>query len=451
MVEPARTVDAFVQDLRWGTHLCHFYGSRDDLVDTLVPYFAQGLRANEKCLWVTAEPLRAADAATALSAAVPDLAARRARGQVEILDHSEWYQRGGATNTAGALSGWVEREERALAEGWAGLRLTGNTAFLQRHEWSGFLDYEAQVSGTFAPRRIVGLCSYPLHRCGAAEVLDVVRTHDYALSRREGAWEVVESASARVARSELARVNTQLEARVAERTAALEAALRARDDFLAVASHELRTPLSALRLSVAALVRAADQGVSSDDDARRRLARAEAQCHRLVRLVETLLDVTRVRSGQLALALDDVDLAALAGDVLDRMGDTLVAAGCCPLLRADAPVRGRWDRVRLEQVLTNLLQNAARYAGGGPVEVEVRALHGAAVVTVRDHGPGISPARRARLFEAFERIDRDDRRGGLGLGLWIAKRVVEAHGGRIELRDAPGGGCAFVVTLPAAV
>jgi signal transduction histidine kinase len=382
---------------------------------------------------------------------VPDLDARAARGQIDILDHAEWYQRAGRTDTDGALRGWVDREYRALAQGWAGLRLTGNTAWLERSGWSSFMEYESRVSGTFAPRRILGLCSYSLDRCGADDVLDVVRHHEFALARRDGAWELLESAALKAAKAELARANADLEQHVRERTADLERALRSRDDFLSIAAHELRTPVTALRLALESFLRAHERGTSSPEEGARRVARAAAQTERLAKLVNDLLDVSRARSGDMLLALDDVDVARLACDVSARLSERLARAGCVVSVRTPGPVVGRWDRLRLEQVITSLLANAARHAPGKPVELAVdRARDGGAVLVVSDHGPGIPVAERERIFEEFTRLDPAHAAGGFGLGLWIVRRIVEAHGGTVTVGGASGEGATFMVSLPPA-
>lgn len=433
--------------LPWGTHVCHFFRSAEDLAETLVPFFKRGLERNESCLWVASKPFPAAAAARALGEVVPDLERRIARGQLEIVDHDDWYLRTGRADAEGTLAAWAEREQRALAQGFSGLRLTGNTAWLDRSSWSCFMEYESHVSAHFAPRRIVGLCSYHLDCCAGDQVLDVVRHHQSALARRDGVWEVVESAALKVAKQELAHANERLEARVAERTAQLEAALRARDEFLSVASHELKTPVAALQLILGTMRRGAERGTTTLADLGRRAQRAEDECERLARLVDDLLEVSRARTGLLELAPVRLDLADLAHDVAARLGPALQRAGCRVAVDAPAPVEGTWDRHRLEQVLSSLLANAARHAPGTEVRLTVWREGPRGVVGVRDFGPGVPADRRDRLFEAFARLG-DLPSGGFGLGLWIARQLVQAHGGTITHEAPSDGGARFTVTLP---
>lgn len=175
----------------WGTHFCQFYQSREDLLDALVPYVAAGLRNNESCMWVTSSPLTPADARQALGRALPDLGERFSRGQVDILPHTEWCLEGGAFDLNRVLNGWISRLNRARSAGYSGLRVTGNTAWLEKKDWASFTEYEEAINRVIGGRRMLALCTYSLDRCGAAEVMDVIRNHEFALIRREGGWEVI--------------------------------------------------------------------------------------------------------------------------------------------------------------------------------------------------------------------------------------------------------------------
>jgi signal transduction histidine kinase/ActR/RegA family two-component response regulator len=186
-------------EVPWGSHLCQFYRSKADLIETLVPYFVAGLELNERCIWIASEPLGAADCWRQLEARVPDLAERARRGQIEIMDYADWYTRGDALDGASTLRRWLDAEAEARQNGYAGLRLTGNTFALDQKDWAAFSDYEASVQATFHNRRIIALCSYCRDRCSADEIIDVIRNHDCALVRREGDWEAVHSAGEMVA------------------------------------------------------------------------------------------------------------------------------------------------------------------------------------------------------------------------------------------------------------
>lgn len=186
-----------IGDVPWGAHFCQFYENEQDLVDILVPYFAAGLRNNEFCMWVTSEPLRAEEARAALSRHIHNLDEYFHKGQIEILEHSQWYTLGGKFESGRVLAGWVNKLEAAQARGFDGLRLSGNTFWLEKPDWQDFTDYEATVDTVIGRYRMLALCTYSLARCGALEIMDVVSNHAFALIKRAGRWQLIESAERR--------------------------------------------------------------------------------------------------------------------------------------------------------------------------------------------------------------------------------------------------------------
>jgi signal transduction histidine kinase len=221
--------------------------------------------------------------------------------------------------------------------------------------------------------------------------------------------------------------------------------LRLRDDFLSIASHELKTPLTSLGLQSESL--RAQAGRASPEAVARKAEAIRRNVERLGRLVTALLDLSRIRSGRLDLEIEEVDLADVAREVVGRFDEEARRAGSELRLVARAPVAGRWDRLRLDQVLTNLVSNALKYGAGQPVEVVVEARGPWAVLEVRDRGIGIDPGDQGRIFERFERAVSDRNYGGFGLGLWIVRRIVEALGGHVSVESARGRGAAFRVEL----
>ncbi len=198
-------------DLQPGAHIGQFYWDQRDLLETLVPYFVAGLRQLERCIWVCSEPLRAADARSALATVVADLAERERSGQIDICDHEEWYARHGELSPDRVIECWLTAEEEALAAGYEGLRINGNTFWLEPNQWTAFAEYEAKVHAAFRGRKIVALCSYPLSKCGSHHIVDVLHNHSSSLVRSASGWDVVHGATAALASLESGRFRTRHE------------------------------------------------------------------------------------------------------------------------------------------------------------------------------------------------------------------------------------------------
>lgn len=230
----------------------------------------------------------------------------------------------------------------------------------------------------------------------------------------------------------------------------LRQAIRTRDEFLSIASHELRTPLSTLSLHTEGLQRSLKNQPQETWDAERlqhRLAIVQDQAVRLEQIVESLLDVSRVSQGRLPMRIETVDLTAVAQDVVHRLTDDAAQVGTVLSFQADGPLPGQWDPMRLDQVVTNLVVNAIKYGRGKPVDVRVTSEGRQARLSVRDHGIGIAPEDHERIFSQFERAVSEDHYGGFGIGLWIARQIVDAFGGTITVASQPGEGACFTVTL----
>lgn len=231
----------------------------------------------------------------------------------------------------------------------------------------------------------------------------------------------------------------------------LERAVALRDEFLSIASHELRTPLTSLQVQSQALDRLLERGDLSrltPERLHRSMGVMRSQIAALTALVDDLLDVSRIGAGRLPLQPQSVDLAELVRDVTARLGPQASQSGCVLEVTSDAALVGLWDRGRLEQVLVNLLTNSFKYGAGRPVHVSTEQREGQAVLTVRDHGIGIAFEDQPRVFERFGRAASSAQYGGLGLGLYITREIVESHGGRVGLQSAPGQGATFTVALP---
>jgi len=244
--ELRKTGISVVGDIPWGTHFCHFYETKEDLLDILIPYFKTGLENNESCVWVVSDPLGEEEAKNAFIQAVPEADRYLVEGHIEIVSHNifpfsrqqtspaghieivphtEWYLKGGVFIAEKVIDGWNEKLAEALARGYAGLRANGNEAWLTEENRKDFIQYEKTLDEELADKRMIVLCSYPLSSSPAAEIFDVVKTHQLAILRRRGNWEVIETPEPIHAKTEIKRLNEELK-RVLDRTPEPPAILR---------------------------------------------------------------------------------------------------------------------------------------------------------------------------------------------------------------------------------
>ena len=227
----------------------------------------------------------------------------------------------------------------------------------------------------------------------------------------------------------------------------LREAVRARDEFIAIAAHELRNPMTPILMQVEAL-RAAAQRHGSLDRIAAGLERLETIIHAYLRRATVLLDVSRITSGKLRLAPMPVDLSALIRRVAENLVPAAKRADCRLELDIEEEVRGIWDPLAIEQIVENLLSNAIKFGAGKPIEVLLRSDDAVARLVVRDHGPGIPVAERARLFMRFEQTVTGREQGGFGVGLWLVGQILAAMSGEIDVESEPGEGAVFTVLLP---
>ena len=447
----------------WGAHFCLFYETRQDLLDTLVSYCRSGLEHDEFCLWIVSEPLTVDGAREALKAAVPDVDRYLASSLLEIVSARDWFLQGGAFDGKRLTASWYDKIARLSAMGYAGLRVTGDTSWLTKKDWSHFCDYEDGLNEVIGNQHLAVLCTYPLEECGAPQILDVVRTHQFVLARRRGNWEVLETAALKRAKSELKQVNDELERRVVERTSELEQASEALSDaqaklahvnrvtamgqLAASIAHEVMQPIGAGITNAQAALRWLGAEPPNLEEVRESLGRAVQDGHRAIDVIGGIRAL--IKNAPPRKELFEINKAVLEVVALTH-GEALKNDVSVRTQLADGlpPMQG--DRVQLQQVILNLIMNAVEAMSSvaeGPRELLIstkKDASGRVLVGVRDSGPGLSRETVDRLFDAFYTT----KLGGMGMGLSICHSIVEAHGGQIWASPEVGAGAMFQFSLP---
>jgi C4-dicarboxylate-specific signal transduction histidine kinase len=456
-------IDVIGDMVAWGAHFCLFYETKVDLLDTLISYCKTGLESEEYCLWIVAEPLTIEEATGALKDAVPDLDRYLADSRLEIASASDWFLQGNTFDGKRVTSDWYEKLARVSARGYAGMRVTGDTTWLAKKDWRHFCDYEEGLNEVIGNQRLAVLCTYPLAACGALEILDVVRTHQFVLARRHGSWDIVETAALRRAKDEIKVLNAELEQRVVERTSQLMRASEAlreaqtelahvnrvttMGELSASIAHEVMQPIAATVANAKAALNWLNAQPPNLEEARQALGATVKEVNRSTDVIERIRAlVKKAPPRKDALEINGAILEVIAltrGEVVKNgvSVQTQLAEGL-PLIQG--------DRVQLQQVILNLITNAVQAMSAvseGARELLIstaKDASGGVLVAVRDSGPGLNPESFARLFDAFYTT----KPGGMGMGLSICRSIVEAHGGRIWASRTAGPGTTFQCTLP---
>lgn len=438
-------VDDRFAALSQGDHVCAVYSDPAEQATAMVRYIRSGLQAGERCVYVT-DDRSSSDIRERLSHEGVDVAAAVAGRSLLLLSKRESYLKDGEFSPATMVEFLRGAEHQALVDGRAGLRVTGEMTWALGPEvgCDRIIEYEVALNRFFPGSRSHAICQYNRIRFGASVIRDVLRTHPIAIIGQQICpnpyYEPPHLALAG-SDSDDARVDWMVEQLVRFRASELrlQEAIAARDEFLTLASHELRTPLNALNLAVETL------GRSTITD--QHLERIKRQVDRLNRLLDSTFDVSRLRDPRRRLEPELCDLQKIVAEVVSRF--ELESIQSRSPISSDVPqILGYWDRRALDQILSNLMSNALKYGHGRSIEVSGEQDGDRAVLRVRDHGIGIPPEHRERIFERFARAVSTRSYSGFGLGLWIVRESAAAMGGSVTVSDAGGHGTLFEVSLP---
>ena len=428
----------------------------------LLAYFKAGLEDNEFCVWVVSEPLSERDAWDGLREAVPDFDRYLSKRNIEVFDGHDWYLKGGTFDSSRVMTAWNKKLDRALDRGYAGLRGTGNTAWLQKKDWKAFSEYEQLVNDSITGRRAILLCTYALNSCGANELLDVVATHQFATAMRHGTWELVETPELKQAKAEIKKMNDELESRVLQRTKELEAAnqklnqaqaelahinrVTTMGELAASITHEIKQPISAAGINARTCLKCLQHDIPD-------WAQASEAATRVVQAVTRAGDVISeinsfFKKGVLQRELLDVNELVREMIVLLRSETIRHSISIRTELAENVP-KVAADRVQLQQVFLNLMLNGFDAMKESTRSRELTIKSGVCDrqlrISVRDTGLGLPPDQPEHIFDAFFTTKEN----GTGMGLPISRSIIESHGGRLWATGNGGLGATFHFTLPA--
>lgn len=448
----------------WGTHFCHFYETRDDLLSTLVPYFKVGLENNEFCLWVISQPLTKEEAINTLQQELPDLDRYLREGAIEIRLYDEWYLKGGTFDRRRVIDAWKEKHDQALAKGYTGMRLHGNAAWLEREFWRDFSEYEEELNASIANKRMILFCTYPLAESGADELLDVAQAHQFVTATRHGRLEIVETPELKQAKAKIERLNRELEQRVAERTGELASTnekLRRENAERKQAEEKLKEISEQLRALSARLSSAREEegtriarelhdelgssltslkwdleGIDklcSEQDNQPNVSKLREKIREMVSIIDSTIEIViRISTELRPSILDDLGLVA-AIEWQAQQFEARAGITCRFDSFLDDHDLSREQTVAIFRILQEALTNILRHSRATRVNIMIEEEDGEVVLEVRDNGRGITEEERA---------------GPRSLGLIGMQERAHLGRGTIKIAGIEGEGTVLILRIP---
>jgi signal transduction histidine kinase len=407
----------------WGTHVCLFYRTKQDLINILGPYFKAGLENNEFCMWITSDPLDPAEAKNALKKAMPDFDKYLKKGQIEILPYDQWHLDKGVFDKERVMKGCMGKLNLALSNGYAGMRITSNTSWLNEEFWESFLNYEAQLNETIDRLPMIAVCTYCLDKCGTSEIVDVVNRHQLAIIEKEGIWKLVKNAERKRAEKRAREYQAQLKSLASQLTLTEE---RERHRLATELHDQIGQSLVTSKIKLEAL-RKSGYGSGLDKT-------LDDVCNSIGQTIQDTRTLT----------------FDLSSPVLHKMGfETAVSEwltdqiqkkhGITAEFEADEQPKPLDDGVRvlLFRNVRELLINVVKHAKAKKVKVSIKKFGDQICVMVEDDGVGFDTA--AVLSTAVKRGE---------FGLFSIREQLERLGGHLEIESSPRCGCRVTIMSP---
>ncbi|MCJ7570431.1 MAG: MEDS domain-containing protein [Candidatus Thermoplasmatota archaeon] len=433
-----------INEVPWGTHLCFFYDFINDYFDVIKPYIKAGLENNEFCVWIIPKKLETEKALEILQTAIPNLDCYQQKRQIEILSYSECYLNKGRFNGDAVITNWGNKLDKALSAGFDGLRVEGDTSWIGTNRWRPFMDYESKIDNEMSNKNILVICSYPLNKIGAREIIDIIESHKFALIRRNEKWIYAKSFVDIV--DKLLEIQSHIKGENIELIKQGEL----KNIFFGQSSHEIKTPLASIKGYTQMLIK--EKFGTINEQQKEVLEILKRNTDHLDNLVNNYLSLVQLQAGTIKFIVEKIPITSLIKNTMDTMHPLADSKKIrMNVQMADGLPSLSIDVDRIKQVLINIIGNAIKFSPeGASININVKKKNEYILFEIQDFGLGIPKNEHEKIFDMFFQSEsiRNKNIKGTGLGLPISKAIVEAHGGRIWVDSKINKGSKFSFTLP---
>lgn len=437
-----------IGDITWGTHISHLYSSKNDFKKVMLPYLKAGLNNNELCIWVF-HGLNYQDAISVLKTVIEDVDRYIKKEQLIIMPHTDMYTKDNGFNKERLIKVWFSFLEQAKENGYDGLRVTGDTAWLESCYKQDFYLYEKNLESIVKGHPLIVLCLYDINSVSIPEVSDIINNHNFTIISDNNDLKLIKGMEFLIKEQQLEEKRRKLDEMLNSDNLKTE--------FFSNISHELRTPLNVMISAISLIKKITTQcgELYIEEAAKGKLKKyfkmIEQNCYRQLRLINNLIDITKIESDFYKLQLKNSNIVEVVENITMSVAEYIESKGINLVFDTNTEeLYISCDPDQIERIILNLLSNAIKFTNpGGSIFVNICAVNNKVEINVRDTGIGIPSDKLELIFDRFRQADHPNTRyKGSGIGLSLVKSLVEKHKGSIRVNSKEGIGTEFTIQLP---
>lgn len=440
----------FIGSIPWGTHISQLYSSKEDFWEVGVPYILSGLLNNELCIWIYSQNTSYEEVIGIISKNIRDIDIFLERGQLKIIPHTEWYTNDSSFNEVRVNRQWRELITYALDQGFDGLRAVADTYWLEKSYYRDFSQYENNINKLVSELPFIVVCLYDAGKVDIYEAAEIIKNHSYVITRHGDCLELIKNLELLIKDRQL----EESEERNNKNNELLNLTLeydKMKTEFFSNISHELKTPLNVI-LATIQLLKSQKGQVYQGLRENKYLKIMQQNCYRLLRLVNNLIDITKIDSNYYEIKLQNYNIVYLVEEITTSVADYAMGKGITIIFDTNTEEKVvACDPDQIERIILNLLSNAIKFTpSGGNIWVTIFDKGEKMEISIKDTGIGIPQDKQECIFNRFQQVDKSLTRQseGSGIGLSLVKALVEKHNGKINLNSELGKGSEFTIEIP---